>query len=216
MKKILAILCLSGALVACGEKNLDVKTEIDKSNEKMKIELDLPTIKGKVSEEVKTKLDNINKIITDKAAEIEASQETISADMPHSLEADYEVYDNKDFGVKSILIDTALFQGGANEEKAKVAVNINTKDNTEYDLNKILTDEQKANVLTLINNAIDSKQNFDGLPLNTFGDHVNDFSELNFYFQDDIAKAYFLPATIAPASEGFIEFGFSQNTLLMK
>lgn len=36
----------------------------------MKIELDLPTIKGKVSEEVKTKLDNINKIITDKAAEI--------------------------------------------------------------------------------------------------------------------------------------------------
>lgn len=65
----------------------------------MKIELDLPTIKGKVSEEVKTKLDNINKIITDKAAEIEASQETISADMPHSLEADYEVYDNKDFGV---------------------------------------------------------------------------------------------------------------------
>lgn len=50
---------------------------------------------------------------------METSQ-TISADMPHSLETDYEVYDNKDFGVKSILIDTALFQGGANEEKLKL------------------------------------------------------------------------------------------------
>lgn len=214
MKKILTTLLLTATLISCGDKKFEIqKTELNKSNENFEVAATYPTVKGEVSENVSRAFSDIESSIKQYAQMLETESSNITPTAPYTMKTNYEVFENKNLGVTSVLIDASLYAGGAHAEPTKVAVNIDNKTKDEYKLDNVISAEKKQAILDKINAAIDNKQKFDGSAFDTFGMHVDDFSSLNFYFKDDKAIAFFDPAVIAPYSEGFIEFAFNADEL---
>lgn len=219
MKKIFTILALSAMLLSCGsDKENGIafeKKEINFKKDNINIEVSYPMPKEKLSDELNKTFNDFEESFKQIEKNYDEIKDTLPKDLQMYTKINYEVFNNKDLDVTSILLHSETLNGGANPEVETMPININNKDKKMYNLNETLSAEKKEHILKEINNAIATKQNFDGSKIDVFDDiKIDDFSSLLYYFKDDNAVFFFPMYSIGPRATGIITFTFPKTDIL--